>query len=252
MTDRRRLRWTDIADVLRAEILSGQWPAGAELPNLPALAERFGVHRATVAAALQHLTAEGLLEAAEDRRRRRVARQQAKSRRAVAFWEDPAWRAPRLETVAFRVEAPPPPVAARMGDHPLLHWQTRQFDGDEVVALSDAWYEPTPWLIDFALHPEGSFYERLAADRGLTLGTCHEIIEARIATPEEQRAFRHPGRAPLVVLVVQREVRAATGEVLEMATLVDRATRYALEYTVPMTVDTDTPPPGPARRRAKS
>ena len=54
-----RPRWLQIADGLRAEILSGRFGPGVQLPNEEALAARFGVNRHTLRRAVQRLLHEG-------------------------------------------------------------------------------------------------------------------------------------------------------------------------------------------------
>lgn len=55
--------FTLIAETLRNEITTGQYPPGAKLPTEAALAERFGVNRHTVRHALQALADAGLVYA---------------------------------------------------------------------------------------------------------------------------------------------------------------------------------------------
>jgi len=54
-------RWQQIADHLRAQILSGRYPAGQPLPSEEALAAEFGVSRPTVRQGIATLTTEGLV-----------------------------------------------------------------------------------------------------------------------------------------------------------------------------------------------
>ncbi|MET1139026.1 winged helix-turn-helix domain-containing protein, partial [Bacillus subtilis] len=44
------------------KILQGEWPAGTKIPSQRKLASMFQVNRSTVTAALDELTAQGLLE----------------------------------------------------------------------------------------------------------------------------------------------------------------------------------------------
>jgi GntR family phosphonate transport system transcriptional regulator len=55
--------WRRIADELKADIASGALPVDSRLPGEAALAERFGVNRHTVRAALKALDREGLVRA---------------------------------------------------------------------------------------------------------------------------------------------------------------------------------------------
>jgi GntR family transcriptional regulator len=54
-------RWQQVADYLRAEILSGQFRAGQPLPSEEILSEEFGVSRTAIRQGVAALVAEGLL-----------------------------------------------------------------------------------------------------------------------------------------------------------------------------------------------
>ena len=51
-----------VADALRARIMSGEWPAGMKLPSETHLRQEYAVGRGTVRQAIAALRAEGLLE----------------------------------------------------------------------------------------------------------------------------------------------------------------------------------------------
>ena len=115
----------------------------------------------------------------------------------------------------------------------LLHWKTQQWDGPELVALSDAWYYPQSGLMDYALHPgRNAFYDRLAREHKTKIRRFHACVHARIATTDERRLFQEPGRSALPVFVIEREAVTETGRILEVVKLVDGALRYVLDYWV--------------------
>lgn len=58
--DRRKV-YVRIADELRADIASGEFPLGEQLPSIAMLADRFGSAKATVERALDLLRNEGLI-----------------------------------------------------------------------------------------------------------------------------------------------------------------------------------------------
>lgn len=60
-SDSRDLAYVQVANTLRAEILSGRPPAGERLASEAALGERFGVGRTTIREALRVLVAQGLI-----------------------------------------------------------------------------------------------------------------------------------------------------------------------------------------------
>ncbi|HEY1179129.1 GntR family transcriptional regulator [Streptomyces sp. NPDC003278] len=53
-------RWRQIADVLRARIADGTYPARSRVPSLVQITAEFGVASATAQKALRHLRDEGL------------------------------------------------------------------------------------------------------------------------------------------------------------------------------------------------
>lgn len=227
--------WEEIAAILRAEIQSGQWPPDSVFPKQPELAERFGVQPSTVAKALQQLTTEGLLYSPHGLQERLVAGPRPRSERASGFMEDPAWRDPWVKTLTLTTEEPPGTIRRLMpAPERLMRWRTIQGDGSETVALTDGWYLPHQDMADIILHPDDHFYSRLAAMHG-SLHAFEETVTARVATTEERQWFNEVGRAPLVVLDIERITRTTAGTVVEVVRLVDRANRYRLHYTVPVT-----------------
>src|SRR6201996_6100532 len=62
MIDNRLPLLAQIEDQLASEILAGAPPAGGRLPPEDALAQRFGVSRTTIRAAVQNLIRRGLVE----------------------------------------------------------------------------------------------------------------------------------------------------------------------------------------------
>ncbi len=63
MTEPRLALWQSIAATLTAEIGAGQYLPGERLPSEARMAQRFGVNRHTLRAALARLAAEGLIRA---------------------------------------------------------------------------------------------------------------------------------------------------------------------------------------------
>lgn len=59
----RRVRYQEIADALRAEVVAGTWPASRLLPSESELSGRFGASRVTVRRALETLREDGLVDA---------------------------------------------------------------------------------------------------------------------------------------------------------------------------------------------
>lgn len=65
--------YAQLASVLRARILSGEWASGTDIPSIDELCQLYGVGRITVRQALQILTSEGLVSSQRGRRTRVIA-----------------------------------------------------------------------------------------------------------------------------------------------------------------------------------
>jgi DNA-binding GntR family transcriptional regulator len=59
--------WRQLADLLRAQIESGELAAGRMLPSETTLVQRFGLARGTVRKAIESLAAEGLVRRVQGR-----------------------------------------------------------------------------------------------------------------------------------------------------------------------------------------
>jgi GntR family transcriptional regulator len=59
--------WRQLADILRAQIESGELPAGKIMPSETTLSQRYGLARGTVVKALAELQREGLIERTQGR-----------------------------------------------------------------------------------------------------------------------------------------------------------------------------------------
>lgn len=55
-------KYRKIMDSIKGKISSGEWPIGSKIPSQRVLAQAFGVNRSTVIAALEELTADGLIK----------------------------------------------------------------------------------------------------------------------------------------------------------------------------------------------
>lgn len=150
--------WEDIRAEVLARIRSRAWPLGALIPNEAALAQEFGVARATVNRALSELARAGVLE----RKRKAGTRVAALPVRKASF-DIPVIRAEveargeayGLRLLRHEVAQPPVPVLARLGQDvgAMLHLQTLHLASGRGFVVEDRWLnramvpEPGP---DFA------------------------------------------------------------------------------------------------------
>ncbi|MCU0902624.1 MAG: GntR family transcriptional regulator [Tabrizicola sp.] len=142
------LGWDDIrAEVLR-RIRARDWPPGALIPGEEALAEEFGVARATVNRALTALADAGVIE-----RKKRAGTRVAALPVRRARLEIPVIRLDVLgrglpydfTLLADRLVEAPAPVAARLGlpdGQPLRHMETLHLAGGQPFVLETRWLNP--------------------------------------------------------------------------------------------------------------
>ena len=139
--------WEDIRAEVLARIRSKAWPLGTLIPGEEALAQDFGVARATVNRALCELARSGVLE----RKRKAGTRVVALPVRKATL-DIPVIRAEieaRGETYGLRLltcklAIPPLPVLARLGLDlgQMLHVQTLHLASGRGFAVEDRWLNP--------------------------------------------------------------------------------------------------------------
>jgi len=157
--------WRQIADTLKLDIAGGALPAGDRLPGETALAERFGVNRHTVRAALKSLERDGLVRAIQGRGT------------FVVDFERLSLGIPngeRLSTgiaglagdatgqlLGAAIEAPPPAVATALALHAdalVTRMETLTFAGGRPIIRATSWFSAERFpAIDAAYGELGSF-----------------------------------------------------------------------------------------------
>jgi GntR family transcriptional regulator, histidine utilization repressor len=140
--------WEDIrAEVLR-RIRARDWPPGALIPGEEALAEEFGVARATVNRALTALAEAGVIE-----RKKRAGTRVAELPVRRARLEIPVIRLDVLgrglaydfKLLADRLAPAPVPVTARLGlpeASPMRYLETLHLAGGRPFVLETRWLNP--------------------------------------------------------------------------------------------------------------
>ncbi|WP_128516836.1 GntR family transcriptional regulator [Tabrizicola thermarum] len=207
--------WEEIrAEVLR-RIRARDWPPGALIPGEEALAEEFGVARATVNRALTALAEAGVIE-----RRKRAGTRVAELPVRRARLEIPVIRLDVLgrglaygfKLLADRVEPAPVPIAARLGlpeGQPMRYLETLHLAGGRPFVLETRWLnpavlpDPPP---DFAAV---SANEWLVTHVSLVSGDI--AFTAEPATPREAEVM---GLAPgTALLIAERTTQGVAGPV---------------------------------------
>ncbi len=207
--------WEEIrAEVLR-RIRARDWPPGALIPGEEALAEEFGVARATVNRALTALAEAGVIE-----RKKRAGTRVAELPVRRARLEIPVIRLDVLgrglaygfKLLADRVEPAPVPIAARLGlpeGQPMRYLETLHLAGGRPFLLETRWLnpavlpDPPP---DFAAV---SANEWLVTHVSLVSGDI--AFTAEPATPREAEVM---GLAPgTALLIAERTTQGVAGPV---------------------------------------
>lgn len=209
------LGWEDIrAEVLR-RIRARDWPPGALIPGEEALAEEFGVARATVNRALTALAEAGVIE-----RKKRAGTRVAQLPVRRARLEIPVIRLDVLgrglaydfKLLADRTQSAPIPVTARLGlpeGTAMRYLETLHLAGGRPFVLETRWLNPACLpapLPDFAAI---SANEWLVTHVSLVSGDI--AFTAEPASPREAEVMGTPPGTAL--LVAERTTHGTNGPV---------------------------------------
>jgi GntR family transcriptional regulator len=239
-----------IADRLRAAIVSGELAPGARLPTEQELIDAHGVARGTIRQAVNLLRSEGLVRTEHGRgsfvrdrppvRRLahdRFARRHRERGRAAYLAElEAEGRVAEVEVLDVERERAPDDVAVwlqlAMGADVLVRRRRYLADGEpmELATSYVRWDLAEGTQITQRDTGPGGIYARLE-ERGHRLKRFSEEVTARMPTMEEIRALRLQPGVPVI-----RVVRVAydTDELpVEACDTVMAADRYVLSYELP-------------------
>jgi GntR family transcriptional regulator, histidine utilization repressor len=206
-------------EAIRAEVLrrirARDWPPGALIPGEEALAEEFGVARATVNRALTALAEAGVIE-----RKKRAGTRVAELPVRRARLEIPVIRLDVLgrglaydfKLLADRLAPAPVPVTARLGlpeGQPMRYLETLHLAGGRPFVLETRWVNPAVLpspLPDFAAV---SVNEWLVTHVSLVSGDIAFMAEP--ASPREAEVMGVAAGTPL--LVAERTTQGMGGPV---------------------------------------
>jgi GntR family histidine utilization transcriptional repressor len=209
------LGWEDIrAEVLR-RIRARDWPPGALIPGEEALAEEFGVARATVNRALTALAEAGVVE-----RKKRAGTRVAELPVRRARLEIPVIRLDVLgrglpydfKLLADRLAPAPVPVTARLGlpeGTPMRYLETLHLAGGRPFVLETRWLNPSALPDPSPDFATVSVNEWLVTHVSLVSGDI-----AFLAEPASPREAEVMGVAPgTALLVAERTTQGMGGPV---------------------------------------
>jgi GntR family transcriptional regulator len=245
-----RPAYRQIADHLRAAILSGQFGAGAQLPSERALMDTYRAARGTVRQAIAALRAEGLIDIEQGRgafvRRRPPVQRKAYDRfdrrhrdagkAAYTVEMEKEGRRPEVEVLEV-APGPAPAEMARLlqvpeGSQVLIRRRRYLADGQpmELATSYLPWELVRGTKITETDTGPGGIYARLE-EMGHQLKRFTEDVRARMPLPEEARALRLPPGVPVFALV--RTAYDVEDTPVEVCDTVMAADRYVLSYELP-------------------
>ncbi len=227
--------WESIrAEVLR-RIRDRVWPPGGLIPGEEALAEEFGVARATVNRALRDLAEAGVIE-----RKKRAGTRVAELPVRRARLDIPVIRLDVLarglaygfDLLADRSLPAPVPVTSRLGlpqGTPMRYLETLHLAGGRPYVLESRWLNPAI-LPDPALGPAPDFAresvnEWLVTHVSLVSGDI--AFTAEPATPREAEVLGVPPGTAL--LIAERTTQGTTGPVTQVR--LAHAPRHRVQMT---------------------
>ncbi|MFY1587541.1 GntR family transcriptional regulator [Micromonospora sp. WMMD734] len=226
-----RPRHEQIAADLRARIMSGDLPAGSQLPSIPTLTTRYAAATATVQRALAALKAEGSV-------RSEMGRGVYVRDRQPLVMEASAYLVPRPSGINYRLlaveEVEPSPEVVRLlaldSDDTVVLRQRLMLHGGEPTELCWSYYPASiargTELAERRKISGGA--ARVLADLGHPEYEVVDHVSARMPTSEEVERLALPPYVP--VLRQLRVVRTATTQPVEASVLIKGSHLHELRY----------------------
>lgn len=220
-------------EILRANIVRGEWQPGDMLPSEPELIEHYRVSRITVRQALEALVNEGLIYRQQGRgtfvARPTVAQSLV---RIVSFTQDMRQRGlePGTRVLTAGLIPAPPEIAEQLNLEPgqeLVHLERLRLANGEPMSVEVSYlvhrYCPGILRGDYATTP---LREALEHTCGLRLVRARQVIRASLASDRMARLLAVAPRSAL--LFIERVSYSQQGLPVEFLRIYYRADRYVL------------------------
>jgi GntR family transcriptional regulator len=242
IVDGPKPKHAQLREILR-RLAEQELPPGSPIPSERDLAQRYGVSRITVRAAVGQLVAEGLLTRAQGRGTFTASRRMDVQLYLESFTDDMRRRglSPTTEVVTGVEQVPPAAAASALalapGETAYRLVRLRRADGTPL-AVERGWYQPRalPGLLDHDL--SGSLYTLVAREYGVQLDHGRQTVWAEAADPDTAKLLGVRAGSPLLVF---RRIASAAGRPVE-----DMTSWYRGDlYQVTMQLDRDVPGVGP-------
>ena len=235
-------RYQEIADALRAQILSGELAPGAKVDGENTLMKEYEVARSTARQALDVLRSEGLIESRQGvgitvrafRPIRRPAIQRLSSEvwhAGRSIWDIDLEDRPRRVEVNVADMAPPAHVAQLLGSSERVCSRSRRFYVEDKLVQTAVSYIPLELAQQAQImQPDtgpGGMYARLA-DVGHTPTRFKEEVRTRMPNPQEAAELELGPGTPLFHIV--RIAADQNDKVVEVNEMHLDGSNYILEY----------------------
>ncbi|GLZ36091.1 GntR family transcriptional regulator [Lentzea sp. NBRC 105346] len=242
IVDGPKPKHAQLREILR-RLAEDELAPGSPIPSERDLAERYGVSRITVRAAVGQLVSEGLLTRAKGRGTFTARRRLDAQLYLESFTDDMVHRGLTPSTDLLSCERAVPGTAAAAAldlgpQEPAFRvMRLRRADG-VPLAVERGWYSPRE-LPDLDRHDLGrSLYSLIAEKYGVQLDHAHQTLWAESADPETAKLLEIRKGSPLLVF---RRVASTAGRPVE-----DMTSWYRGDlYQVTMQLDRTVPGSGP-------
>lgn len=229
--------YSQLANLLRHQIYSGEYPVGSVFPTEASLVERYGISRVTVRQAVGVLVDEGLVTRSSGRRSRVTSKVERQvGQRFSGSLSELIRETTRTEVRELELEEveAPDEIAELLGlqDRKILRVsRTRFLDGEDFAHSIDYLPPPIAKLVDRDVLK--SSLMSFLASQGVDMATARQSISSSIANVEiAQRLNLSPGDP---VLAVRRIVYDSDHQPLFFVRSYYRGDRYT--YTVDLELD---------------
>jgi GntR family transcriptional regulator len=220
-------------EILRGNIVNGEWQPGDMIPPESELIERYRVSRTTVRQVLDMLVSEGLIER-EQGRGTFVTHPTVEHGlvRIISFTEDMHQRGfePGTQVLLSELVPAPPDIAEKLeidSGEELTHLKRLRLANREPMSIEESYlvhrYCPQVLEVDYASNP---LREALERDYGIRLVRAKQMIRAILAPPEQASTLGIRPRSAL--LLIERVSYSQENLPVEFLRIFYRADRYVL------------------------
>jgi GntR family transcriptional regulator len=234
-----KVGYQQVADDVRAAVVTGVHPPGSRLPSESELARTYGVARGTVRQALATLAAEGLISTRKGARRLVLDQprlQGFNELRSFSEWARAMGETPGGRVVTSVRRPATASEAERLGSDHVYHLTRVRLRSRRPVMIERTSYPERIAALVAGMDPEHESITQRLRELGVLFANAAHTLSAVSATAEDARLLEIRPRAPLL-----RELRLTTdpdGVAVEWSE--DRYLGAAVAFTVHNSVHQNT------------